>query len=74
MRVLAGSLPSSSSASGTLPFIGRLDLDGRGFIANIYGNQNSGKTESLRTAAAFGIPREDKLLRNWRGKLQRAPS
>ena len=50
------------------PFIGRLGLDVRGFIANIYGNQNSGKTESLRTAAAaFGIPREDHLLRDWRG-------
>jgi hypothetical protein len=50
------------------PFIGRLGLDVRGFIANIFGNQNSGKTESLRTAAAaFGIPREDHLLRDWRG-------
>jgi hypothetical protein len=50
------------------PFIGRLGLDVRGFIANVYGNQNSGKTESLRTAcAAFGVPREDHLLRDWRG-------
>ena len=50
------------------PFLSRLELDVRGFIANIYGNQNSGKTESLRTAAAaFGIPKEDHLLRDWRG-------
>jgi hypothetical protein len=50
------------------PFIGRLGLDVRGFLANVFGNQNSGKTESLRTAAAaFGIPREDHLLRDWRG-------
>ncbi len=50
------------------PFIGRLGLDVRGFIANVFGNQNSGKTESLRTAcAAFGVPRENRLLRDWRG-------
>ena len=48
------------------PFLKRLNLDLRGFAADIFGDANRGKTQAMRVAAAaFGEPREDALILDW---------
>ena len=48
------------------PYLKRLNLDVRGFAADIFGDANRGKTQAMRVAAAaFGEPREDALILDW---------
>ena len=48
------------------PYLKRLNLDVRGFAADIFVDANRGKTQAMRVAAAaFGEPREDALILDW---------